>query len=135
MNFGQIREILDKYTIDCIDCPYKDREEQPDEDGIVPYESCNLDCETYYPKKIKEEILSLLDETKIEITPLNTTPKLKYKGTWTKLGMPENPEDGDCWSFETMACGSNVLYEERYYYQGQWNKLDTIEGLRLKYDY
>ncbi len=62
MRFSDIRKVLDKYTTECESCPYKNCEEEPDENGIVPYESCNLDCSSYYPKKIKEEIWELMDK-------------------------------------------------------------------------
>ena len=68
MNFKDIRKILDKYTVDCMECPYKDIEEEPDENDLIPYESCNINCNTYWAKQIKKEIMSLIDNIPIEVT-------------------------------------------------------------------
>ena len=116
MNFGDIRRILDKYTTECNDCPYKDREEEPDEDGIVPYESCNLDCSTYYAKQIKNEIMSLVDDIKIPLLP-NFRPTIKYKGSVVEL--PSRAQDGDC--YYVTLCEKNFIW-----LHNTWNELGDV---------
>ena len=117
MRFGDIRRILDKYTEDCKDC----------------HDDCEVGCSSFYALRIKEDIMSLLDKEKVQTDSINNIPcRLKYKGVWNKIGYPENPENGDCWSFEKMACGYNVIYEETYYYDGQWIPIDIVEGIKIR---
>lgn len=52
VKFKDIRNILDKYTIECKEC------QCPDGEG---YGYCDLDCSSYYAKHIKKEIFELFD--------------------------------------------------------------------------
>ena len=127
IRFGDIRQILDKYTVDCKQCPYQNNEQEPDEGGIVPYESCNLDCDSYWVKQEKKEILALLDKEEVKTDSLSSVPcKLYFKGQVDKL--PENAKDGDCYITVIKQQDGFYCWEDSktfYWYDNQWNELKS----------
>ena len=74
MKLGAIREILDKYTESCEDCVSKYFCEQGEVTG----------CSTLVAKKIKDEIMDLLDQEEVETDALSSIPcRLNFKGACT----------------------------------------------------
>ena len=122
IKFGDIRRILEKWTVDCTDCQLREweyREEDVD-DGIYPYETCNPDCSTYYAKKIKEEVLTLLDKEEVSTKPLHSIPiDLRFKGMVNEL--PSEAQEGDLWYLQSDDQG--VKTGNYYYFEGRWNHL------------
>lgn len=136
IRFGDIRQILDKYTVDCKQCPYQNNEQEPDEDGIVPYESCNLDCDSYWVKQVKKEILALLDKEEVNTDPISMIPcTLSFKGSCQVL--PEKGEDGDCWMILEHKLENGYGWQDQrtfYWYDNKWNYLPIPpEHCRIKY--
>lgn len=136
IKFGDIRKILDYYTVDCKDCNCRECNEDEIDDGIYPYDSCSPDCSTYYAKKIKEEIMRLLDKEKVETDALSSIPcKLYFKGICKVL--PVDAKDGDCWIIQENhlenGCGwrtDNTFY----WYDNKWNYLpNPPENCKIKY--
>lgn len=128
MRFGDIRQIIDKWTSDCIGCELREREyrEEDVDEGIYPYETCSPDCSTYYAKKIKDEIISLLDKEEIDTSALNSIPcKLHFKGMLDVL--PEIGMDGDLWYLD----GKDGIKSGNYYwYDNKWNYIPVGEFLK-----
>lgn len=136
MKFGDVREILDKYTIDCKDCECREFEEDEVDDGIYPYNTCSLDCSTYYAKKIKEEILQLLDKEKIETDSISMIPcTLQFKGICKVL--PEKAEDGDTYVIMEHVLQDGYGWTRQttfYWYDNKWNYIENPpECCRIKY--
>lgn len=136
IRFGDIRQILDKYTVDCKQCPYQNNEQEPDEDGIVPYESCNLDCDSYWVKQVKKEILALLDKEEVKTDPISMIPcKIIFKGSCQKL--PEKAEDGDSYVILEHKLENGYGWQDQrvfYWYDNKWNYIPNApEYCRIKY--
>lgn len=134
IRFGDIRQILDKYTVDCKQCPYQNNEQEPDEDGIVPYESCNLDCDSFWVKQAKKEILALLDKEEVKTDSISMIPcKLNYKGIVDKL--PDIAEDGDC--YNTNINKQDGFYswvdsQTYYWYDNKWNRIESVNYIGVQ---
>lgn len=96
MRFGDIKEILDKYTVDCRECK----------------DNCDTDCSNFWVKQVNDEIMALFN--KEIISPIPKIPcKLHYKGMVEKL--PDNAEYGDTY---TLLIGGEYL---SYVYEEDWH--------------
>lgn len=112
MRFGDIRQILDKYTEECKDCH--------DED-------CSYDCSFYAAKQIKKDIMSLIDNVEISTSAINSIPcKLSFKGMIPVL--PETGNDGDLWYLQNDD--STCKHGNYYYYDNKWNYIPVQEFLK-----
>lgn len=128
IKFGSIRQILDKWTADCIGCELKDREfVEEDADGnIYPYESCSPDCSTYYAKKIKEDVMKLLDEEEVKTGGVHNIPcQLHFKGMIAEL--PEIADIGDLWYLQGA---DNIKSGNYYWFDNKWNYLPVGDFLK-----
>lgn len=118
VKFGDIRKILDKYTLECNDC----------EDDC----ECNADCPYYYSRKIKEEILELLDEEEVKTDSTSMIPcTLNFKSQVSKL--PEKAEDGDLYMVAVMSDDGFYrfnTFENYYWYDNKWNHIPATGDLK-----
>lgn len=115
VKFGDIRKILDKYTNECGECG-----------------DCDTDCSYYYSRKIKEEILELLDEEEVKTDPMSMIPcTLNFKSQVSKL--PEKAEDGDLYMLAVMSDGGFYrfdTFENYYWYDNKWNHILATKDLK-----
>lgn len=129
IKFGDIRRILDKWTSDCKGCELRERDyrEEDVDDGIFPYETCSPDCSTYYVKKAKEEIMSLIDNMDVSTSSINSIPcKLFFKGMVPDL--PEIGNDGDLWYVQNDD--PTYKHGNYYWYDNKWNYIPVQEFLK-----
>lgn len=123
IKFGDIRQILDKYTSDCRGCNY------------YP-ENCSLECDTYWCKVVKDEILELLDKEEVKTDSISMIPcKLSVKGSCAKL--PEKAEDGDCYTVLEHRLENGYGWQDQhtfYWYDNKWNYLEAPpEHCKIQY--
>lgn len=126
MKLGVIRETLDKYTESCEDCVSKYFCEQGEVTG----------CSTLVAKKIKDEIMDLLDKEKIETGALSSIPcKLNFKGTCTVL--PPSAENGDTYLILDSKLENGYGWVDQtlfYWYENKWNHIpNPPEHCKLQY--
>lgn len=113
MKLGSIREILDKYTESCNDCTSKYFCEQGEVTG----------CSTLVAKKIKDEIMGLLDQEKVETDARSSIPcKLNFKGACRVL--PPSAEIGDTYAILENKLENGYGWVDQmvfYWYDNKWN--------------
>lgn len=107
MKIGDIRQIVDNWTACCTDCS----------------DACNQYCSYYFAKMIKDEIMALLDQEKVETDARSSIPcKLNFKGACRVL--PPSAEIGDTYAILENKLENGCGWVDQkvfYWYDDKWN--------------
>ena len=115
MNFGDIRNILNNYTMDCEKCPAQEYGEG--------FGYCNDGCKTFLARRIKEDIFNLAYGVEIRNDFWMQFPRdfkvtlVGYINSVHKGTLVHGIKSGDMYQTE-----DNKKY---FWYDGSWYCLDT----------